>query len=32
MCRAYEVEASDVPHRVDGKVAKKEKKKSKKSH
>ena len=31
MCRAYEVEASDVPHRVDGKVAKKEKK-SKKSH
>ncbi len=25
MCKAYEVEESYVPHRVDGKVAKKEK-------
>ncbi|KAL7541869.1 hypothetical protein ACHAXR_011312 [Thalassiosira sp. AJA248-18] len=31
MCNAYNVEASDVPHRVDGKVAKKEKK-ARKSH
>lgn len=30
MCNAYEVEESEVPHRVDGKVAKKEKKSSKK--
>ncbi len=26
MCKAYDVEESHVPHRVDGKVAKKEKK------
>lgn len=26
MCKAYSVEESDVPHRVDGKVSKKEKK------
>ncbi len=26
MCKAYDVEESYVPHRVDGKVAKKEKK------
>jgi len=31
MCRAYSVEESDVPHRVHGKVAKKEKK-ERKSH
>mmetsp|Transcript_34134 Transcript_34134/g.55733 ORF Transcript_34134/g.55733 Transcript_34134/m.55733 type:complete len:130 (+) Transcript_34134:229-618(+) len=29
MCQAYNVEESDVPHRVDGKVAKKEKKERK---
>jgi len=29
MCTAYEVQESDVPHRVDGKVVTKKKKKSK---
>jgi len=31
MCKAYQVEESDVPHRMEGKVAKFEKKKSRKS-